>query len=652
MLNELFCLCESLKRASISGQSWHRNYKPARKGTSFYVLIDNKGEVKSLEKVPDDKVKSLRKWEESAGISFPAFNVPPLSGTCSRSRKKKIDKSLKSAGLASKLDLSGIPQNFMAMSELVKRAELLCADKLCEGIKSGIGKLTDSEKNAIVPQNSKKKKPGEVQIILELADRSSFPYPANHPKVQEWVNGQLMPKTLHPAVLRSDAFGQPLADKDSGEKFPSVRIPILGDVKLRAMSGEIPCQSRYGRTDAKSFPAGGTIRQSMKDGLEWLGNDERKGRTWAEVSGKGLIRGILFAYPSEMSGDPPELAQLFSGETMSGKEAKFGLCASGVVKALEGITKACPDAEVSVFVLTKPDGWRTKVLVSSKYAPGTIINAAQRWQCGCRNIPKLILNLGTEEKQRWIEPDIPFPIEAIRCLNTAYYQDSDAVKQSAIHGLEIGEGIDILIESASNIQATLERALHLAVTNARGLLLAAGHADHRRDGKPHVPYYPNKRNDIQLLPSILGLLLFKLNIAKGGYMYTAPFLVGQMLKLADILHKEYCQHMRKGSLPPQLIGNAIVPTALDNPVAAIARLSERIAVYQAWANTATGNDVGLAKWTLQQLDKVASAISRQTLPDRCSDEIKAQVLLGYLAHLENDPDDSNISCEGKENSNE
>ncbi len=66
-------------------------------------------------------------------------------------------------------------------------------------------------------------------------------------------------------------------------------------------------------------------------------------------------------------------------------------------------------------------------------------------------------------------------------------------------------------------------------------------------------------------------------------MRTSPFLMGQLLGLADTLHKEYCIHVRKGQIPPQLIGNAAMAVALNNPAAALARLSERVIPYQAWA---------------------------------------------------------------------
>ena len=57
-----------------------------------------------------------------------------------------------------------------------------------------------------------------------------------------------------------------------------------------------------------------------------------------------------------------------------------------------------------------------------------------------------------------------------------------------------------------------------------------------------------------LLPQILGLLLGKLDYKKGIYMKSSPYLIGRLLSLADQLHVQYCHEVRKGQVPPQLVG--------------------------------------------------------------------------------------------------
>ena len=48
-------------------------------------------------------------------------------------------------------------------------------------------------------------------------------------------------------------------------------------------------------------------------------------------------------------------------------------------------------------------------------------------------------------------------------------------------------------------------------------------------------------------------------------MDSPPFLIGRLLSFCDQLHERYCQKVREGSIPPQLVGNALMPTALETP---------------------------------------------------------------------------------------
>ena len=118
-----------------------------------------------------------------------------------------------------------------------------------------------------------------------------------------------------------------------------------------------------------------------------------------------------------------------------------------------------------------------------------------------------------------------------------------------------------------------------------------------------------------------------------------PFLVGRLLSLADQLHLQYCHGVRKRQVPPQLVGNALMATALEQPTKAVAMLSQRILPYQAWARTVQGGDeVRLAKYFLGELGRVSAELKDIELPSTCCDAEKAEMLLGYLARSEKDKD--------------
>jgi hypothetical protein len=132
----------------------------------------------------------------------------------------------------------------------------------------------------------------------------------------------------------------------------------------------------------------------------------------------------------------------------------------------------------------------------------------------------------------------------------------------------------------------------------------------------------------------VGILLDALGRKKEIYMRDTAFLIGRLLALADTLHKEYCQHVRKGAIPPQLIGNALMPVAAVNPEDAVARLGQRLSIYQAWANTAKKDDekYHLAKWAVGKMGEVCQQLPRP-LPAGTDLTFQAELFLGYMARL-------------------
>jgi hypothetical protein len=715
MLNELFELAASQQNTGITNRdSWHGSYKPCPKGaTTVRLLLNRDGGVSNFELIRDiAHIEAIRKYEPANGQSFPAFNIKPLYwadsddvrlkikavkkqietgqsvdpsiaeilGACSvlwgNTDKKNLGKCCRLAGEFSAI-IGEPAQDMFAVSVLAKRVAQLTPDGLFAGIKDvAVRKITQGEKTIMdwldklflctIQDKAKAKK---VSIVCDLSDRSAYAYPPTHDKVQRWVNSQLMQSNAtSPDGSDSDAFGGIV--KGTDVKFPPATLPRLGKVILRAMNSESPCQNRYGRADAASFCVGADTRQSMKDSLEWLGKEERKNLTWRDVSGvcgytkrdgKSVpVPGVLFAYPSIVSNAPPPVPAMFAGEedAMDSDGSRFAAMAKRVVDGLSGILKERPDAEIRVFVLTKADKARTKLLLSRHYVASRISAAAAEWEAGCMNVPRISLNIGTgkKEKANWIIPFTPFPTEVVGCLNVVWYREGDRAEQ--VSGLSIGEGLSLLLEVLPYINQVAIHLLNVALKNTCTLLLALGHADHRNDGsftwnkntKPRAKH-------ASLLPCILGLLLYKVGHRKGDYMHTAPFLVGQMMSLADTLHKEYCLKVRgtrkgndasgrKGNgepassgLPRQLIGNAAMSIAMDNPTDGLARLTERILIYQAWANTASG-DIGYAGWALGEYRRIADELEKVALPDRSTDADKAQMLLGYLSRIGERKDDN------------
>ena len=707
MLNELHDLAQSLKSVNVSMASWHMHFKTCPKGTAtFFVLLDSLGHVADLEQVTDrERLAAIRKWEVAAGTSFPAFNVLPLyepSGADGKATAGELRKAILSKSppnpheikqrleslvqgsdslwvkkeparitkclttLASDVAaaLGAPPDGFRSITELVARSAELTAEILHVQLASVLANKIISTPNlaadwfdALFISSGKTAK--KWSLIVELADRSAFAYPANHERVQAWMNSRFQAVDEPSEQTTSDSlneppdvFAKPAVRLD--DSFPSVRLPVLGNVILRSMSSESPCQRRYGFADSQSCRVGQASRQDMKNALEWIGSPDRRNKTWCDVSSLNGVSGVLFAYPSQKPEVAPELAGLIVGLNSEDDPdgAWFEACAARVATSLTDLVRRqpheAPATEVRVFVLTKPDGFRTKVLISRRYSVERLLASANQWKAGSRNIPSLLIRkFGVKkgDKPIWAEPVIPYPAEVVSCLNTDWERAGTHAQQ--VPGFGIGDGLGLLLEDGIVLTAITTRALRSLIPNSLSLVLALAQA--HRQGLVH-PMGKKYGKQALVLPSIFGLLLAKRGRMKGVYMKGPPFLIGRLLSLADQLHVQYCQGARKGQVPPQLIGNALMTTALEQPTKAVAMLSQRILPYQAWARTVQGGDeVRLAKYFLGELGRVAAELKGVVLPPTCGDTEKAEMLLGYLARSEKDKEsDPKLSTPGAE----
>jgi hypothetical protein len=312
-----------------------------------------------------------------------------------------------------------------------------------------------------------------------------------------------------------------------------------------------------------------------------------------------------------------ELVVRREGDSEAAAESRFEERAGKVIKALKGILSDDPRLTVSVLVIAKADKARKKLLYSRQFTAQRLIDAAREWQDAARNVPPTFIRVfDADGKVRWREPPTPFPDEVVRLINTSWQCDGD--KPRATSNARIGLALSLLLETGPTLTEAAREALRSLAVNVTPLVLgmARAHSAGRVfEGGGKVP---------TLVPTVLGLALAKAGQRKGDYMSSNAYLIGRLLSVADEFHREYCKHERRGNYPPQFIGNALMPTALDNPVAGLARLADRLLLYQRVADEELRALMG----------GIERGIDRSLLRTSCTDVEKAEMLLGYLARPE------------------
>ncbi|MDY6990038.1 MAG: hypothetical protein SWQ30_18505 [Thermodesulfobacteriota bacterium] len=684
MLNELYDLSVVLKEVvSIPPEHDKLRSLPSvsEKKPCYRILISSDGSILGVEPIKKELVACLRKWEPSNGNSFPGFNIHPLYRLADKDRKKhlkkwregkepldltllkdwcseekaknwdaksekKMDKCLGTIPRELQEKCADIPNDFCALKNLFRRI-INWGDgrsvKFFQAIESYIWKSLEKDGRALsllsvlIHEGSSDKKPendrGTVSIFMDVPDWKE--YPVAHERTIECINECLLQtdgtRSTETGYEKEDAFG--LDGSGYKDKLPDVRLPFIGKVILRAMNKESPCQYRYGTIDAKSFRIGTDSRKRAKGALKWLGSDERKGKTWGWAGGKELI----FAYPAVLPEAPPKLTALFGANKSGDSEARFENYAKDVVDCLKGLGPSLKNIDLHVFSLRKMDTARTKVVFHRNYSAQRLADAAREWQQGCANIPIIRIRSWGEEKGKTvlIEPEIPFPLQIADCLNRVWKQDGTS--KCEVKSISKFAGIELLLDESAALRQ-ISHILAVALQNSKGLFFSLGDSLHRNEVFKLDGFNKHK----QLMPAILGLLLWKLGIGKERYMNIPSYLVGRMLKLADELHALYCKEVRKNNLPSQLLGNALMVAALDSPTQALSQLAMRIVPYLGWARTNSTESAGLSRYFLKEFGLVEAKLRDVELPLRFDDPERAQLLLGYISGNSQTDEPANI----------
>jgi hypothetical protein len=700
MLNELIQAAKAIEEQNITVRTYHPALMTLPNYLAYKVFIATNGALADVQPWPHD-ISNLRKWKLGEnGYSFPVFNIKPLHaptldqalvdeirkwqtrGTsdkawpevfvdieraCDNTRDTWMDernptqmvrvyrKSLDDGPRLLAKTMSDFDMRHDALTALTDRLtkcttplaffgnlDRLIRGKLRNGFDADMLKVfcALSEGDAIQGMN----------ILLDLPDWNEIAeYPVVHGSTGDFLNELLHltdgERQDREDCIALDAYGR--SSKGSTEKYPEVKVPGLGPIKLRTMFEEAECQKRYGRIDWQSFIAGQDSRVRATAALEWLKQPGHKGKTW-----QWFKPTLILLYPETplqelIDADIADFCSLPGGDDEAAtSEADFLARAERVALAFQGKPRIS-GVPIHLFVLRKASKGQTKLVSHHFFTAKHLIEAATRWAKDAEDCPPIsFARWGAEKGKRDdIVHTVPFPGEVVNWLNTLWVRNGEEQRrvskkpESCPFALE--DALTLLLANDGTERPMAERAIRDAIVNWSGFLARHGSNQSRLANAPSPGHLILKAKDAQAnalrcLPAILSLLLHKLGHTKEQTMNSPTFLVGRLLALADALHFQYCLGVRNGSTPPQLMGNALMQTALETPQVALALYAQRILPYQAWAKTCTvpKEDLSpekLAKSLLGQLANACEEAALSEIPERANDAAKAQMILGYLA---------------------
>lgn len=573
------------------------------------IWLTNDGHLHDLEPLSPELTAQLRKFEPANGRSFPGFNVRPLyirtlPSAKARQVSQELEAQIKSGvidwaealsftdDLWAKDTYGKIDRIFSHVSKLLKEICLSSNDldagetlmrlfnivekmnveqfqeEYCEKVKEKVSAGTLPLSQLLF--FGKKGKEARFSVFLDINDYRE--YPVAHPKTIERINS-LMTAGESKGILDhdigdTDAYG--LDASSLNEKFPEVTLPFLGRTILRSQVKEIPAQSRYGVCEAQTFHVGSESRKQTKGALEWLANRDREGQTYGIAGDKEL----LFAYPHALPDKQIPLAQLFGAQKQDDsyqKEDSFKQIAAKVIDQLKGLGTESAKAELEIFSLRKMDEAHTKVVYYRNVTVNSLEQASAAWHAGCRNIPELAVRDWDRDKGKRTKTPIPvegqtvFPIKLHHYLNAIWKHDGlrADTNRSKVKIFAPTDGLRLLLDNPNDSLAA--HMLSYFIRHSQGYFLTLC----RGLGKNEVTPLPDK----EYYPGILGLLLSSLGQKKEKFMKESAFLLGRCLRVADEVHRLYCEIVRKKEFPPQLCGSSMLIGMMEAPATALSQLA-------------------------------------------------------------------------------
>ena len=194
-----------------------------------------------------------------------------------------------------------------------------------------------------------------------------------------------------------------------------------------------------------------------------------------------------------------------------------------------------------------------------------VVRAAQAWKAGADNTPPVsILFYDKQAKAAvWKTHFVPHPLDVSSVLNRVWSSDPKAGFSSSFQrAVTAADAYDVFFANGRLSAEKTRLCLSLLLNRTASVLARLGAVKNSGDWRAWVSLSDPVRWQCAKSASLLGIFLHHLGHSKDTFMKDSITQIGRLLALADSLHQHYCKHVRNGETPTQLIGNALISTAL------------------------------------------------------------------------------------------
>lgn len=462
MINEFCMIGRSLDKNGVAVPVEHPWIEGIKKGDALLVQLTPKGTVFNLEYCNPKRVTQFWNIKKSNKHTFPKINLTPLWGDWDEegllkkladeakqkdktqwmisseeliqsqsqiacAKKWKKDKWTRLYDFPHKEVLPFLTHGNKGLKRLihcfnswkdfsedqVDTLFIQIARKLLENLKDGRMDCFSLAQNLIAGNPNAKSQP-QVTLIFDCSDGKAVATDkVERMELNIALSSQSSGKDLYKCALTGEMTG------DIVTKFPSPKLPILGNCFLMAMNKDSPCHSRYGRIGASIFPVSAAASGRLDNVARYITDSKRNKKTWMSVASgkwegnpKKEMRDLLIAYAESLPVIEDQNIALALGGDSDGED-RFEAVSSTICDGLTKHIVPNVEAKIKFFIIRNISKGQSQTILNETCTVPQFIDAVMQWKTAAQNHPcfELYLPKSKGEKMERQPPFVPFPAD-------------------------------------------------------------------------------------------------------------------------------------------------------------------------------------------------------------------------------------------------